>query len=474
MGLRDVIVAASDPATVMRRVVEEALVLVPAADGAALWLCEPTAGSLVCAAAAGQSRGHLGIEVGCAGSLSGLAVHSGAIQRTSDASCDPRADRAAAAALSIASMICVPLRRGGQAVGVLQVTSRTKGAFGPRDEAGLDTLSAFVSTVIGAAVELASVTQELFDGPWSSPQRHPGRPGCEDPCASGSFVANVLHPAATFDSVVRERIERVLSGSELSVAFQPIVSLHSGAVVEVEALARFSGPPEQGPDRWFAEAAAVGLGPELELFAVETALGHLAELPPPLRMAVNVGPEAFGSTELLALLERSQPTRLVVELTEHVGIDDVPGLAEACRAVRALGARLAIDDTGTGFASLSLVLEMAPEIIKLDRELTRSIDTDPVRRALAGALVGFGRETGAHVVAEGIETAAELWVLRELGVPYGQGFHLARPGGMDDVHALLDRGFGDGWRRRPGRRGGGREASRDGGTPMGVVEAATS
>ena len=96
-----------------------------------------------------------------------------------------------------------------------------------------------------------------------------------------------------------------------------------------------------------------------------------------------------------------------------------------------------MDDTGTGFASLSLVLEVAPEFIKLDRELIANIDLDPVRRALARALVAFGNETGAEVIAEGIESAAELDVLIDLGISYGQGFYLGRPGSLEDLALLL-------------------------------------
>src|SRR6202041_3270678 len=104
-----------------------------------------------------------------------------------------------------------------------------------------------------------------------------------------------------------------------------------------------------------------------------------------------------------------------------------------CKALRRIGCRVALDDTGTGFASLSLLLEVAPELIKLDRAMTRDIDSDPVRRALARALVAFGKEVGA----EGIETAAELDVLVDLGIGYGQGFHLARPGSLKDLNTLF-------------------------------------
>jgi EAL domain-containing protein (putative c-di-GMP-specific phosphodiesterase class I) len=115
-------------------------------------------------------------------------------------------------------------------------------------------------------------------------------------------------------------------------------------------------------------------------------------------------------------------------------------LRRARKALRRIGGKVALDDTGTGFASLSLLLEVAPELIKLDRVMTRDIDSDPVRRALARALVAFGKEVGAEVIAEGIETAAELAVLVDLGIAYGQGFHLARPGSPEDLSLLFRAG----------------------------------
>jgi EAL domain-containing protein (putative c-di-GMP-specific phosphodiesterase class I) len=90
--------------------------------------------------------------------------------------------------------------------------------------------------------------------------------------------------------------------------------------------------------------------------------------------------------------------------------------------------RLAIDDTGAGFASLRHILNLEPDIIKLDISLTRGVDVDRARRALAAALIAFAANTGASIVAEGVETASELSVLRDLGVGFGQGYLLGRPG----------------------------------------------
>ncbi|MHB1837618.1 MAG: EAL domain-containing protein, partial [Solirubrobacteraceae bacterium] len=108
---------------------------------------------------------------------------------------------------------------------------------------------------------------------------------------------------------------------------------------------------------------------------------------------------------------------------------------QAISAVRSTGARLAVDDTGAGVSSLAHILKLAPDLIKLDRALTTGVDRDPVRRALASSLVSFADETGPLIVAEGIETAAELAMLRSLGIRYGQGFYLRPPGPLDTLLA---------------------------------------
>jgi EAL domain-containing protein (putative c-di-GMP-specific phosphodiesterase class I) len=358
-------------------------------------------------------------------------------------------DAKLAARFGILSVISVPLRRGTEDIGVVLITSGELSAFGPADEATVAGLAPFVSTVISAAVDLASCTTELLgigkkSGAATSGQNHLGGPS-ETARARSAFVANVVCPGTAFESAARDRIEHALHGSGPTIVLQPIISLSNGLVVEVEALSRFEGPPERGPDRWFAEAAASGLGRQLELRAIERALSLLPGVPSPIRMAVNAGPETFCSPELIDLLLTSDPCRIVVELTEHVGIEDFSALHRACKRLRAIGAEVAIDDTGTGFASLSLVLEIAPEIIKLDRKLTSDIHLDPVKRALASALVTFGAEIGAKVIAEGIETAAELEALTGLGIGYGQGFYLGRPGTIEN---LAERIRADGGRAR--------------------------
>jgi EAL domain-containing protein (putative c-di-GMP-specific phosphodiesterase class I)/AmiR/NasT family two-component response regulator len=225
----------------------------------------------------------------------------------------------------------------------------------------------------------------------------------------------------------RARIRAVMERQELDVVYQPIVALDSRRIVGYEALSRFSGGPDRGPEAWFAEAHEVGLGAELELWAIRVACERSHALPEGKFMAVNVSPETAERPDLLALLAGAQVDHVVLEVTEHARVEDYPRFRVAIDRVRELGARLAVDDAGAGFASLRHILELDAELIKLDGSLTRSLETDPRRRSLAAALIEFGRESGASVLAEHIESELQLIELRRLGVRLGQGYHLGRP-----------------------------------------------
>jgi EAL domain-containing protein (putative c-di-GMP-specific phosphodiesterase class I) len=230
------------------------------------------------------------------------------------------------------------------------------------------------------------------------------------------------------------RIRRLLTGREsLTMVYQPIVSLSSGLVVGVEALARIASLPERTPDRWFAEAIEVGLGTELQLMAVNLALPALDRLPGDIFVAVNVDPTIASSPLLAKIIGRWPASRIVIELTEHAPASDYPSLRAALDAFRAGGVRIAVDDAGAGFASLRHILELAPDIIKLDISIVRDIDTEASHRALASALVGFAREMGTELIAEGVETAGEASTVEHLGIGVIQGYHVARPGPLSDI-----------------------------------------
>ena len=138
-------------------------------------------------------------------------------------------------------------------------------------------------------------------------------------------------------------------------------------------------------------------------------------LPEETFMAVNVSPTTAERPDLLALLVSAHVDHVVLEVTEHAPVEDYPRFRIAIARMRELGARLAVDDAGAGFASLRHILELDAELIKLDGSLTHSLDADPRRRSLASALIEFGRESGASVLAEHIESELQLHELRRLG-----------------------------------------------------------
>jgi EAL domain-containing protein (putative c-di-GMP-specific phosphodiesterase class I)/ActR/RegA family two-component response regulator len=225
----------------------------------------------------------------------------------------------------------------------------------------------------------------------------------------------------------RARVQQLLDDQDITMVFQPIVDLLTSSVVGVEALARFTAQPPRRPDEWFAQAATAGLGTDLELLAVSTALAHLDQLPDDTYLSVNVSPRTALDPRLTESI-RPRAARIVLELTEHAPVDQYDHLLAAMAELRNAGMRIAVDDAGSGYASLQHILRLSPDIIKLDIELIRGINTDPARQSLAAALVLFGDKIGATITAEGIETDDELHTLRRLHVPYGQGYHLGRPG----------------------------------------------
>jgi EAL domain-containing protein (putative c-di-GMP-specific phosphodiesterase class I) len=229
---------------------------------------------------------------------------------------------------------------------------------------------------------------------------------------------------------VAERMQRLIRGQGLHVAFQPIVDLGSGRVVGAEALARFKdsrGEPIP-TERTFLDAHAVGLGVELELAVIALALGCEQRLPDGRYLALNVSPTVLEDPGLFEELQRREIGRpLVVELTEHQPVEDYLALGEQLDRLRGLGIRVAVDDVGSGFSSFRHVTRVNPDILKLDRTLVSGIDDDPVRQSLASAIVSFARDVGAVVVSEGIESESELCCLKDLAIGCGQGFHLARP-----------------------------------------------
>lgn len=222
-------------------------------------------------------------------------------------------------------------------------------------------------------------------------------------------------------------IRSIIDDADFTVAFQPIVSIDRDRVLGVEALARFEARPRQSPDVWFGEAAAVGLGVELDLAVARKSLSIVPDLPPGVDLFLNLSPDTVFSGRYEDALAAVSGQRVVLELTEHAAVHDYERLGRIVDDLRASGFRIAVDDVGAGYASLRHLLNLAPDMLKIDISLCRAIEGDRARQLLVKALTSLGRELGATVLAEGIETSAELSALRRLGVEYAQGFLLGRP-----------------------------------------------
>jgi PAS domain S-box-containing protein len=317
------------------------------------------------------------------------------------------------AALGLRASAFAPIRNGDGLLGVV--------AVGTRDEAYVRHLIDHLPAV----GEFAATARALLSGQLERGQR---------------------------DELVRERVRRALAEGGLSPVFQPIVALASGTPIGYEALTRFTdGTP---PDRLIAEARSAGLGPELEVACLAAALDASETLAPDCWLSLNASPDVIlHSTELAGLL-RGRSRQIVIEVTEHAEIDDY---AAVRHAVAALGptVSLAVDDAGAGFASLRHIVELVPRFLKLDISLVRHVDRDLTRQAMIAGLSHFAARAGCQVIAEGIEDPAELEMLRELGVPFGQGYLLGRPEPLPTASGSAMRpGPATNVRRSPGERTG--------------------
>jgi EAL domain-containing protein (putative c-di-GMP-specific phosphodiesterase class I) len=202
----------------------------------------------------------------------------------------------------------------------------------------------------------------------------------------------------------------------IELVAQPIVDVKRGEVVGYEALSRFRVEPRQG------------LGAQLDAVVVQKALELSARRPKNCFLSINVEPAHLVRPELLGVLNAvPNLDGIVLELTEHQEIADVRQLLTALDQLRARGAVIAVDDAGSGYSGLRRLLELRPQVIKLDRELVANVDQDAAKLALVQMLGDLVGRLDGWLLAEGVETENELRVLQQLGVPLAQGYFLARP-----------------------------------------------
>ena len=235
----------------------------------------------------------------------------------------------------------------------------------------------------------------------------------------------------------RDALDGVLAGAGLRLAVQPIVDTLHADVVGYEVLARFTGPPDAPPNVWFEWAEALGRGSALDAHIVRLSLELRDYLPSDTFLTINVVPQHLKDPEVVAAFaDAGSLDRVVLELTEHHTIDDYAAIAELLAPLRDAGAKVAIDDAGSGYAGLQWLMALSPDLIKLDRALIDRIDEDEVKTALVEMLGSFADRIDAWVLAEGVERMAELDVILRLGVPLAQGYLFCRP--TFDLWPMID------------------------------------
>ena len=238
-------------------------------------------------------------------------------------------------------------------------------------------------------------------------------------------------PAARPGPSPAQIITAIQRGS-LSIVYQPIVDLGSNGdrrVVGYEALARF---PTGSPPEWFASAWGAGIGTELELEAIRAAVAGFSAAPQRAFLALNVSLETLMSPQLTDALEGLAPGRIVLELSEDTVIDNYQRAKVYLDRLSRRGYRLAFDDLAPGRIDLWYLVRLRPSIVKIDISLVQDIDSEPSKRSMVNGLKWLSDVLKSQIVAEGIEREEELEILTRIGVPFGQGFLLGRPGPLGE------------------------------------------
>ena len=250
---------------------------------------------------------------------------------------------------------------------------------------------------------------------------------------------------------VGNRLPDAIENETLRLAYQPITNVKTGAIVSLEALARWTDDElgEIGPGEFIPVAERRGIIYQLGEWVIRSACRQISAWSEmgysDFTVSVNLSADQLHSAQILdtisdALAEFSvEPERLIIEITESMLIDNTDFVASQVKAIRSLGLGLAIDDFGTGYSSLSYLQRYEFDVLKVDRSfITPMGDPTNLReRAIVRSMIALAQELGAAAVAEGIETEAEFTAMAELGCDRVQGFFLHRPLEVADVAAVL-------------------------------------
>jgi EAL domain-containing protein (putative c-di-GMP-specific phosphodiesterase class I) len=235
----------------------------------------------------------------------------------------------------------------------------------------------------------------------------------------------VCAPGAARDAAALPDLAPALADvvADVRIALQPIISVPTGSVLAYEALARFAD--KANTEAAFRAAYADGWGPALEAQCVRAALRRRVDLPGAALLSVNVSPNALEFAETYNIWP-DDLRGVVVEITEQE-VNASVDLPAHLDLLRERGAAIAIDDVSTGYAGLLRLAQMAPDYVKVDRQVVTGVGDDVVRAAVLEALVTLSHRLGAAVIGEGVEGLADLAALSEHDVDYAQGFGIARP-----------------------------------------------
>ncbi|WP_377704829.1 GGDEF domain-containing protein [Pseudoduganella sp. UC29_71] len=260
--------------------------------------------------------------------------------------------------------------------------------------------------------------------------------GLIHPCLLTMNNVAYLRPDPDDDALLRMQLNDIIERRQLSALLQPIARMQDGEIVAYEGLIRGpSDSPLHSPMNLFKAARACGRTVEVEHLCRRVVLERFAELKLPGKLFLNVSPECLllqpdgtrGETLQYIHQIGIHPDRVIIELTENQPTYDYELMREAVLHYRNMGFQIAIDDLGEGFSSLRLWSELRPEYVKIDMHFIQGINHDPVKLQFVRSIQEIADKSDTLVIAEGIETQAELLVLRDIGVAYGQGYHLGRP-----------------------------------------------
>jgi len=240
-----------------------------------------------------------------------------------------------------------------------------------------------------------------------------------------------------------ETVPELLARRQMSTVFQPVVDLGTGTILGYEALARPDLDSRDGVEGLFRAAVRLGLGRDLDWLCRRSAVGSAHFTEEDALLFLNVGVPALldplhDVDQMLLLLRWSglRADRVVLEITERENVNDYKRFSGVLDRYREHGFRFAMDDVGEGHSTLEVLATGVPEFIKIARTLTRAAG-EPGPCAAIRALHTFAEHRGATLIAEGIETAADVAAMRELGVRFGQGYHLGRPSALEGAPAAV-------------------------------------